>query len=104
MREYILCLVAAAAVTYLLTPLARELAKKWKVMAPVRDRDVHDTPTPLLGGLAMVGGLLAGGILASKLPMMSAVFDLSKAWIHSPGVWVSLLERPRSCSRSCPVG
>jgi len=74
-REYILCLVAAAAVTYLLTPLARELAKKWKVMAPVRDRDVHDTPTPLLGGLAMVGGLLAGGILASKLPMMSAVFD-----------------------------
>ena len=75
MREYILCLVAAAAVTYLLTPLARELAKKWKVMAPVRDRDVHDTPTPLLGGLAMVGGLLAGGILASKLPMMSAVFN-----------------------------
>lgn len=75
MREYILCLVAAAAVTYLLTPLARELGKKWKVMAPVRDRDVHDTPTPLLGGLAMVGGLLAGGILASKLPMMSAVFD-----------------------------
>ncbi|MBL6631471.1 MAG: undecaprenyl/decaprenyl-phosphate alpha-N-acetylglucosaminyl 1-phosphate transferase [Candidatus Nanopelagicales bacterium] len=75
MREYILCLVAAAAVTYLLTPVAREFAKKWKVMAPVRDRDVHDTPTPLLGGLAMVGGLLAGGILASKLPMMSAVFD-----------------------------
>ena len=75
MREYILCLVAAAAVTYLLTPLARELAKKWKVMAPVRDRDVHDTPTPLLGGLAMFGGLLAGLVLASKLPMMSAVFE-----------------------------
>ncbi len=67
--------MAAAAVTYLLTPLARELAKKWKVMAPVRDRDVHDTPTPLLGGLAMFGGLLAGLVLASKLPMMSAVFE-----------------------------
>lgn len=75
MREYILCLVAAAAVTYLLTPLARELALKWRVVAAVRDRDVHATPTPLLGGLAMVGGLLAGLILASKLPMMSAVFD-----------------------------
>jgi len=74
-REYILCLVAAAAVTYLLTPLARELAKKWKVMAPFRDRDVHDAPTPLLGGLAMFGGLLAGLVLASKLPMMSAVFE-----------------------------
>ena len=75
MREYILSLVAAAAVTYLLTPLARELALKWRVVASVRDRDVHDTPTPLLGGLAMVGGLLAGLILASKLPMMSAVFE-----------------------------
>ena len=75
MREYILCLVAAAAVTYLLTPLARELALKWKVVAAVRDRDVHATPTPLLGGLAMVGGLLAGLIMASKLPMMSAVFE-----------------------------
>ena len=75
MREYILCLVAAAAVTYLLTPLARELALKWKVVAAVRDRDVHDAPTPLLGGLAMVGGLLAGLIMASKLPMMSAVFE-----------------------------
>lgn len=75
MREYILCLVAAAAVTYLLTPVAREIALKWKVVASVRDRDVHDTPTPLLGGLAMVGGLLAGLVLASKLPMMSAVFE-----------------------------
>jgi UDP-N-acetylmuramyl pentapeptide phosphotransferase/UDP-N-acetylglucosamine-1-phosphate transferase len=74
-REYILSLLAAAAVTYLLTPLARELALKWRVVASVRDRDVHATPTPLLGGLAMVGGLLAGLILASKLPMMSAVFD-----------------------------
>lgn len=75
MREYILCLLAAAAVTYLLTPVVRELALKWKVLAAVRDRDVHDTPTPLLGGLAMVGGLLAGLVLASKLPMMGAVFD-----------------------------
>ena len=78
MREYILCLLAAAAVTYLLTPFARELALKWRVMAVVRDRDVHATPTPLLGGLAMVGGLLAGLILASKLPMMSAVFDSAR--------------------------
>jgi UDP-GlcNAc:undecaprenyl-phosphate GlcNAc-1-phosphate transferase len=74
-REYLLCLLAAAAVTYLLTPLARELALKWRVLASVRDRDVHATPTPLLGGLAMVGGLLAGLILASKLPMMSSVFE-----------------------------
>ena len=75
MREYMLCLFAAAAVTYFLTPPVRALAIRWGIIAPVRDRDVHDTPTPRLGGLAMAGGLLAGLLLASKLPMMSAVFD-----------------------------
>ena len=75
MREYMLCLFAAAAVTYFLTPPARALAFRWGIIAPVRDRDVHETPTPRLGGLAMAGGLLAGFLLASKLPMMSAVFD-----------------------------
>ena len=74
MREYLLCLVAAAAVTYLLTPLTRAFALRWGAMAEVRDRDVHDEVTPRLGGLAMFGGLLAGLLLASKLPMMSAVF------------------------------
>ena len=75
MREYMLCLFAAAAVTYFLTPPVRALAFRWGIIAPVRDRDVHETPTPRLGGLAMAGGLLAGFLLASKLPMMSAVFD-----------------------------
>ena len=75
MREYLLCLFAAAAVTYLVTPLARRLAIRWGAMAEVRDRDVHDEPTPRLGGLGMLAGLLAGLLLASQLPMMSAVFD-----------------------------
>jgi UDP-GlcNAc:undecaprenyl-phosphate GlcNAc-1-phosphate transferase len=74
MREYLLCLFAAAAVTYLLTPPVRALALRWRIMAPVRDRDVHDQPTPRLGGLAMIGGLLAGMLLASNLPRMSSVF------------------------------
>jgi UDP-GlcNAc:undecaprenyl-phosphate GlcNAc-1-phosphate transferase len=81
MREYLLCLLAAAAVTYLLTPPVRSLALRLKMMAPVRDRDVHAEPTPRLGGLAMAGGLLAGLLLASKLPMMRAVFDGSNTAI-----------------------
>lgn len=75
MREYLLCLLAAAAVTYLTVPVARIFAQRWGAMAEVRDRDVHDQPTPRLGGLAMFAGLLAGLLLASKLPLMSAVFD-----------------------------
>lgn len=79
MREYLLCLLAAAAVTYLLTPLARALAVRIGAMAQVRDRDVHDEPTPRLGGLAMLGGLLVGLLLASKLPMMRSVFETENA-------------------------
>lgn len=75
MREYLLCLLAAAAVTYLLTPPVRRLALRFGFMAEVRDRDVHDQPTPRLGGLAMVGGIVAGLLLASKLPMMRSVFE-----------------------------
>lgn len=74
MREYLLCLFAAAAVTYLTTPIARRIAVRFGAMAEVRDRDVHTIPTPRLGGLAMYAGLLAGMLLASNLPMMRDVF------------------------------
>ena len=74
MREYLLCLVAAAAVTYLLAPLARALAIHFGAMAEVRDRDVHHRPTPRWGGLAMLVGLGVAIILASQLPLMSTIF------------------------------
>lgn len=69
-----LCLVVAAAITYLCTPIARKLALKAGAMAEVRDRDVHDRPTPRWGGLAMFAGLIGGLLLASQLPLMSSVF------------------------------
>jgi len=80
-REYLLCLLAAAAVTYLLTPPVRRLALRFGFMAEVRDRDVHAEPTPRLGGLAMLAGVGAGILLASKLPMMRAVFEGSNTAI-----------------------
>lgn len=84
MREYVLCLLAAAAVTYLLTSPVRAMAIRLGFMAEVRDRDVHAEPTPRLGGLAMVGGIFAGLLLASNLPMMRSVFDES-----GTGVWLA---------------
>ncbi|MGV9773996.1 glycosyltransferase family 4 protein [Streptosporangium sp. NPDC003464] len=68
MREYLLMALVAAAVTYLLVPLIRVFAIRIGAMPEVRDRDVHTTPTPRLGGLAMYGGLVAGLLIASQLP------------------------------------
>ncbi len=68
MREYTLSLLVAAALTYLVMPLVREAALRSRAVAGVRDRDVHDHAIPRWGGLGMFAGLVAGMVLASKLP------------------------------------
>ena len=77
MREYALVFCVAAAVTYLLTPLARRLAIRIGAMAQPRDRDVHAIPTPRLGGLAMYAGVCAAFMVAHQLPALSGVFRYS---------------------------
>ena len=78
MREYVLVFLVAASVTYLLTVVAREIAVRTGAVARVRDRDVHAEPVPYLGGLAMLGGLLAAYVVAHQLPFLSR-----------PGSWFS---------------
>jgi UDP-GlcNAc:undecaprenyl-phosphate GlcNAc-1-phosphate transferase len=58
-------------VTYLLTVVAREIALRTGAVARVRDRDVHAEPIPYLGGLAMLGGLVAAYVVAHELPFLS---------------------------------
>ncbi len=77
MREYLLVLCVAAAVTYLLTPLARRFAIACGAMAEPRDRDVHAVATPRLGGLAMYAGVCAAFLVARHLPALSRVFTYS---------------------------
>jgi UDP-GlcNAc:undecaprenyl-phosphate GlcNAc-1-phosphate transferase len=74
MREYALVLLVTAAVTYLLTPLVRRVAIATGAMHEPRARDTHTQATPLLGGLAMYGGLVAGLILASRLSFVQDPF------------------------------
>jgi UDP-GlcNAc:undecaprenyl-phosphate GlcNAc-1-phosphate transferase len=74
MREYALVLLVTAAVTYLLTPLVRRVAIATRAIHEPRSRDTHTEPTPLLGGLAMYGGLVAGLLLASRLSFVQDPF------------------------------
>ncbi|MDO5066314.1 MAG: MraY family glycosyltransferase [Propionibacteriaceae bacterium] len=71
MREYLLVLLVAAASTYLLAGLCRELAMRWGVLAQVRSRDVHSRPVPYFGGIAMLGGLGISMLLALQMPFLS---------------------------------
>jgi UDP-GlcNAc:undecaprenyl-phosphate/decaprenyl-phosphate GlcNAc-1-phosphate transferase len=70
-REYLLVFLAAAVVSYLLCVFARELAMRTGAVAQVRDRDVHAVPIPYFGGVAMLGGLGAGFLVAHHLPFLS---------------------------------
>ncbi|MEY4337427.1 MAG: hypothetical protein RL680_322, partial [Actinomycetota bacterium] len=46
-------LLLAAALCYVVTPFVRTLALKFGAVAQIRTRDIHTTPTPRWGGLAM---------------------------------------------------
>jgi UDP-GlcNAc:undecaprenyl-phosphate/decaprenyl-phosphate GlcNAc-1-phosphate transferase len=65
-KEYLFVLIVAAVVTYLLTPLVRSGAIAVNAQHAPRERDVHTKPTPLLGGVAMYGGLVAGLLVADR--------------------------------------
>ena len=92
MREYLLVLLVAAAVTYLLTPVARRVAVRIGAIAEPRDRDVHAIATPRLGGLAMYAGVSAAFLVASQLPHLAMVFRYSdvRAVLLGGGVIVLL--------------
>jgi UDP-GlcNAc:undecaprenyl-phosphate/decaprenyl-phosphate GlcNAc-1-phosphate transferase len=93
LREYLLTILVAALVAYLLTPAVRRFAVWFGAQAVPRDRDVHVIPTPRLGGLAMFGGMVAALVVASGLPEMRKVLasgdiGVGKALLMSGGLIV----------------
>lgn len=79
MRVYLLIMLVAAAVTYVAVPIVRHVALVSNALTPVRARDVHTTPTPRLGGVAMFAGFATAVAVASRVPYLSGVID-SSAW------------------------
>ena len=74
MAEYLIVLVVAALVTWLLTPAVRRMAIRLGAVVSPDARRVHERPTPTLGGAAMYGGFLAALAVASVLPQFRSVF------------------------------
>src|SRR5215472_2421636 len=74
MRDYLYILIIAAVVTYLLTPMVRRASIAIGALHAARSRDVHSEPTPLLGGVAMYAGLVAGLLVAERLRYLHQAF------------------------------
>lgn len=77
MEGYLVVGLIAAAVTFATTPAVRWFSVRVGAIDRPNDRKVHARPTPTLGGLALLLGLLAAGAAAYLLPQFRDVFEAS---------------------------
>lgn len=72
--NYILVGLISALVSFGTSLALLKVSHKFKIYPGIRERDVHTTPTPRLGGVAIVLGVGAAFALASALPAFDRVF------------------------------
>ena len=85
MRAYFLVALITALVTYSSTWGVRFIAKRFSIAPAIRERDVHKSPTPRLGGIAMLLGLLAGFAAAGSFGWFEPLF------LNSGPIWSIVL-------------
>ena len=91
MREYLVTVLLAAIITYLLTPIVRDLAIKAGAVTAIRSRDVHLEPTPRWGGLAMWLSMALTLVIVNYLPLVHKSFGSEATGIFLSGTFILLL-------------
>jgi UDP-GlcNAc:undecaprenyl-phosphate GlcNAc-1-phosphate transferase len=81
----------AAIITYLITPLVRDLAIKSGAVTAIRSRDVHIEPTPRWGGLAMWFAMAITLVIANYLPLINKSFGRETIGIFLSGTFILFL-------------
>lgn len=72
---YLIAFLIAAAVTAVASFVVLQISRRFKLAPEVRARDVHSTPTPRLGGIAMLLGVFAAFGIAGTQSEFAALFD-----------------------------
>ncbi|WP_341252546.1 MraY family glycosyltransferase, partial [Euzebya pacifica] len=72
--DNLLIAVASLLVTVLATPVVKRIAHAVGAVKVPGDRHIHSTPTPELGGLAMLGGLVGAYAVANGLGTFDELF------------------------------
>ena len=88
MREYLVTVLLAAIITYLITPFVRDLAIKSGAIAQIRSRDVHAEPTPRWGGLAMWLAMALTLVIVNYLPLVEKSFGREATGIFLSGTFI----------------
>ena len=90
--------LVSGAVALTLTPVAARMAHRIGAIDLPRERGLHDTPTPSLGGLAILAGVLAGALMflpwngetrgilagATAIALIGAVDDAKEGGLSPP--------------------
>jgi len=76
----------SAMVTILLVPLTIQLAKRFGLSDKPSARKVHVVPTPRIGGLAILFGLLAGMVCTITLVKVSGMEIANSFWLNFLGL------------------
>lgn len=80
MRMYLLLLIASVALSFIATALVRWACLKWKILPPLRARDIQTTPVPRLGGVGVTIGFVIAMLLARAIPYLEPIFETSAPW------------------------
>jgi UDP-GlcNAc:undecaprenyl-phosphate GlcNAc-1-phosphate transferase len=91
MREYLVTLLLAASICYVVTPLVLKWAVNFGAVAKIRDRDIHTTPTPRWGGLAMWIAMAVTFLMVSNLSLVGKSFTRESLGIFLAATFLVLL-------------
>lgn len=81
MLPYLVVIAVAAVVTAAASYAVLRLSRRYRLAPEVRARDVHRTPTPRLGGVAMFLGILAAFAVAGTQPEFASLYEQgSRMW------------------------
>ena len=76
MKQYLFTALFTAIVTFALAWAVWRLSTKYKLHPGIRERDVHKTPTPRLGGIAMFLGVVAAIGVSAANPYFAIVWSV----------------------------
>jgi UDP-GlcNAc:undecaprenyl-phosphate GlcNAc-1-phosphate transferase len=91
MKYYLLAGAIAAVVSFVMSLIVWKLGLKYKWYPQVRERDVHRTPTPRLGGIAMYIGVIVALLAAWFLFPSIAGTDYFRLVFSEPGRVLAVL-------------
>lgn len=75
MRQYVFTILLTATIALVLSWAVWRLSLRYRLYPGIRERDVHKTPTPRLGGVAMYLAILAAFAVSAAMPYFAIIWD-----------------------------